>query len=180
MMIKKISLVALLSCTLFLAFAGGGNTKKYLKMLPMGRGMLYFVKPLDMNTSAKNITVNSDFTYPFFKDSVQPYMTMNFTVMLDTGIVKFKRVVVKEGNIETFSTETMERFYSEPSGKNWTNRYSVNIKLTDLLNMFKKGSVSTIELYFDDKKVSISLPKKVRKSYSLIASTIEIGCQGGY
>ncbi|MFN8285766.1 MAG: hypothetical protein U0V74_03380 [Chitinophagales bacterium] len=178
-MIKRLSFILLLTCTMLMTFAGG-STKKYLKMLPMGRGMLYFVKPIDMNSSAKNIAVNTDFTYPFFKDSVQPYMTMNFTVSMDSGIYKFKRVALKQGGVETYSTDTTERFFSEPVGKTWTNRYSVNIKLTDMLNLFKNATGTTIDLYFDDKKVSISIPKKVRKTYSLIATTIEIGCQGGY
>lgn len=177
----KKSLLLLLFCSLFsLTWAGGGNIKKYLKMLPMGRGMLYFVKPVDLPTSPKGVSLNADFTYPFFKDSVQPYMTMNFTLMTDSGIVKFKQLNVVQGGKTTFSTDSLERFFSEPAGKQWTNRYSVNIKLTDMLAYFKNAANGNLELIYDNKKLVVTLPKKLRKSYSLIAQTIEIGCQGGF
>ncbi len=149
-------------------------------MLPMGRGMLYFVKPIDLTTSPKGVLLNGDFTYPYFKDSVQPFMTLNFTLMTDSGIVKFKKLSLIQNGAVTFSTDSLERFYSEPAGKQWTNRYSVNIKLTDLLTYFKNAAAGYIELAYDNKKITAVLPKKVRKSYSLIAQTIEIGCQGGY
>lgn len=178
-MLRKLPFFVLFLAVSASAFAGG-NIKKYLKMMPLDRGMLYFIKPLDMNSSSKGVSINSDFTYPFFKDSLQSYVTMNFTITLDTPVIKFKHVSINQNNQETFGTDTTERFYSEPQGKVWVNRYSVRLKLADLLNYFKNAGNGSIDLLFDNRKVTIALPKKMRKSYSLIASTIEVGCQGGY
>jgi hypothetical protein len=160
-------------------FAGGGQLKKYLKSVSFERGMVYFIKPFDYSSSNKDITVAPDFTYALYKDSVNPYVTMNFSVYQKTGIRVFEKVEIADVTSVKYTSDTLERFYSEPVDKVWENRFSTPLKLSDFIS-FLRSNNQFINLYYDGTVVTIKVPKKIKKGMLLSAATLEVSATGKY
>lgn len=175
---KKIFVVFIFCLLFFSGFAAPGK-EKYMKSMTFNRGMVYYVIPYDYTSSDKNVNVSPDFTYALYKDSVNPYVVMNFSVFQKEGIRKFNRVEIVTGDSVIFRTDSLERFYSEPSDKIWENRFSTNIKLADLINFLRTPN-QTIVFYYDEKKISIKVPSNKRKGMAKSAMVLQISCADKY
>lgn len=160
-LVLVLSSVVLTSCMSIKPGTEKSAKKLYETFFVGEEGTQYFIKPLSLESTDKNSSVNIDFTFRY-KTTDTTVVTVNFEIFdkeLIKTIDRFK-IQCADKTIECIDNKLL---FNERKKNAYVSRYSTTIKLSDLKSIMKNGDW-TVSLFENKKSRTYISTRKTKSS----------------
>ena len=134
-------------------------------------GTQYFIKPISFKEVERKDKIFLDFTFRY-KNIIEDSAIINFSVN-STEIFKNVDSLEIKNEIKNISSNKLKLMYNEKLNKKLISRFSCNILLEDVCQIFKNENWH-INIYIDSVKYSFYSSKKTKKTLKKVCDNLFI------
>jgi hypothetical protein len=127
-------------------FLKAQSSNKYVKTSMITNGVLFFVKPLELQSKQANLSI--DFTYPC-RNQESDSVTINFSLFTEKPILQVLNLEFASSTAKVVTNKFI-KFFVEKDKNKWHNRYSSKISITDfkkILDISPKSNIVIVDNY---------------------------------
>ena len=110
------------------------SPKRHYETFYTEQGTMYFIKPFTLKSKSNKESLTIDFTFTK-TDITADSATVNFSIVASEVIKSIESLTIKNDQNQS-KTGNLKLLFNEPEGKNFISRYSVEIPLSQIIDLF--------------------------------------------
>ncbi len=159
-------ITALFILMVFTLSASAQKLSNYYMSSNLENGRIYFIKPFE---KFKNINTKQIFVYDVSFLEGQDSVTMNFSYYTDHAAEADSLGFIIEDSGKAYQ---VKKLFIEKDKKNWHQRYTATIPLTEIQRFYKSEAIPGIVVFANKKKLAYSIKSRKWKKYADIMQQI--------